>query len=72
MRWLSIALLLSATLAADERWIIVKSGPFEVYSEAGDRLPTFIDEANLEGSLEWRIPAWNEIFGRWRFLSRAP
>src|SRR5579872_5027561 len=36
VRWLSIALLLSATLAADERWIIVKSGPFEVYSEAGD------------------------------------
>ncbi len=37
VRWLFVALLISSALAAEERWIIVKSGPFEVYSEAGDR-----------------------------------
>jgi hypothetical protein len=37
VRWLFVSLLVSSALAAEERWIIVKSGPFEVYSEAGDR-----------------------------------
>lgn len=31
------ALLLSASLAAEDHWLIVKSGPFEVYSAAGDK-----------------------------------
>jgi hypothetical protein len=37
VRWLCVSLLVPAALAAQERWIVVKSGPFEVYSEAGDR-----------------------------------
>jgi hypothetical protein len=37
VRWLFVSLLISVALAAQERWIIVKSGPYEVYSEAGDR-----------------------------------
>lgn len=31
------ALLLSASLVAEDHWLIVKSGPFEVYSAAGDK-----------------------------------
>jgi len=34
---LFVALLLSSALPAEDRWIIVKSGPFEVYSAAGEK-----------------------------------
>jgi tetratricopeptide (TPR) repeat protein len=34
---LSLLLLLPALLAAEDRWIALRSGPFEVYSNAGDK-----------------------------------
>jgi len=34
---LLLALLLCLSLSADDRWVIVKSGPFEVYSAAGEK-----------------------------------
>lgn len=37
VRCVFLALLFSSVLAADERWVIVKSGPFEVYSAAGEK-----------------------------------
>lgn len=37
MRWLFIALLLSSTVVAEDRWIIMTSGPFEIYSGAGEK-----------------------------------
>ena len=36
MRTLFLALALISSAAAD-RWLLVRSGPFEIYSSAGDR-----------------------------------
>lgn len=37
MRFLFLTLLVSVGLAADDRWILLRSGPFEVYSAAGEK-----------------------------------
>jgi len=37
VRFLFLALLVSISLAADDRWILLRSGPFEVYSAAGEK-----------------------------------
>ncbi|MGA2596879.1 MAG: hypothetical protein ABSH09_07780 [Bryobacteraceae bacterium] len=37
MRFPLIALLLASCVAAEDRWILIASGPFEVYSAAGEK-----------------------------------
>ncbi len=37
VRFPLIALLLASCLAAEDRWILIASGPFEVYSAAGEK-----------------------------------
>src|ERR1051326_7079891 len=37
VRCLLLALVFSLAVAAEDRWVIVKSGPFEVYSAAGEK-----------------------------------